>query len=78
VVDVLVRDESPYEANHFKPRLIVRNQSKNPLAGYWLHLQVRGDAWHLPVVETWWPASLSSSLAQDGHGLFTWTMDRSP
>lgn len=77
VVDVLVRDESPYEANHFKPRLIVRNQSKNPLAGYWLHLQVREDAWHLPVVETWWPASLSSSLAQDGHGLFTWTMDRS-
>jgi len=76
-VEVLVRDESPNETNAFKPRIVVKNLSKTTLPGYRLHVQMRSDAWKPPVLETWWPVPLSSSIDHDGHGLFTWTMDRS-
>lgn len=77
IVEVLVRDDSPTEKNYWKPRIIVKNLSNQAIPGYRLQVRMRTDASRPPVVETWWPTPLASSLAHDGHGLFTWTLDRS-
>jgi hypothetical protein len=77
VAEVWVRDDGAREWNYLKPRLIVKNKSPRSIPGYRAHLQMRTEGGRNPVVETWWPVPIPWSMIHDGHGLYTWSLDRS-
>ncbi len=69
-IRVELRDESPWENNHVKPRLILRNLGIDALSDFQVHFYFTADTGKTPVLEDWYTPNSEARIEDVGGGLW--------